>query len=148
MNTLDNIRRENMYLLRSVVGGSVGRFVLKVEANRTTISSMFNGRKITEKYARLIEKGFKKPVGWLDEEHSIDTEIQYDKEVIQYAFNCIYSVKAVGDLFERLEVEGKTDLFDKLYVLFTDPVARELAPSTLLNILTGETDGSRSKVKD
>jgi len=149
MNTLDETRRENIYHLMSFDGDSVSSLAKKATVSRSTLSSMLNGKTISDKYARRIERVFDKDHGWLDIEH-FDTEIPvYDKAVTLAVINCIYSNKRVLRLYDKAGKDGKADLFSKLFILFSDPAARELSISTLLSIIDGDkkNEEKRGKVK-
>ncbi len=145
MKDLDGVRRNNMKVLMGYAGGTTTGLSEVTKINRSTLSSHLNGREISEKHARQIERAFDKSFGWLDSVHEVEEEPVFDVAVLKATISCIHSTKKIGALYERLGVDGKTDLFNKLYRLFLDPVARNLAPSTLLTLFEGIENEAKSK---
>lgn len=136
MRTIEQRRFDNLHLL--LVGNTKTQKALSQEIGigRSNFSTIINGgANISGSYARKIEAGFKKPFGWMDEDHIANIDIQYSYEIVQIIFTRIQDSGDLYSLFESFDADGKATLFDQLYILFCDPVARDLAPSTLFNIL-------------
>ncbi len=147
MSTLDDTRRENIYLLMAYDGDSVTTLAKKATVSRSTLSTMLNGKEISDKYARRIERVFNKDAGWLDTEQ-IDQDVPaFDKDVTKIVFNKIYTTKRLLRLYESVGYEGKADLFSKLFILFNDPAARELSINTLLTIIDGDNKNEAKRGK-
>jgi len=148
------IRIENLYLLMaSLEEGTVTKLAKKTGISRVTLSKIVHGGSFTARMARQIETTFKKPFGWMDINHDGEIAPLYDKTVLQAAIACLYSAKGITELYEQLSVKGKAQFMDKLYMLFTDPAARKLAPHTLLTMLgvvdyegkdTSQTSGTKA----
>lgn len=144
MDNIDVVRRNNLQLLMDLGLGTVTYLAKESGINRSTLSSVINGSKMLEKHARLIERSFDKPFNWLDMPHHAKGVVEYEKTVLRAAINCLYSISEIEDIFNSLNRKGKTDLMDKLYLIFTDPAARELKPRTL-KVMLGITDDKEKK---
>lgn len=144
MENIDVVRRSNLQLLMDLGLGTVTYLAKESGINRSTLSSVMNGSKMLEKHARLIERSFDKPFNWLDVPHHAKGVVEYEKTVMRAVINCIYSINEIEDIFKSINRRGKTDLIDKLYLIFTDPAARELKPRTL-KVMLGITDDKKKK---
>jgi len=146
MDTVDEIRLKNLQLLMDYGSGTVTYLAGESGISRSTLSSVMNGKKMLTKHARVIERAFDKPFGWLDLSHSSKGIVEYDKPTLSSALKCLYGIKEMTALYEDLSVKGKTDLLDRLILIFSDPVARELKPKTLM-IMLGVTNDKKGKTK-
>jgi len=144
MEDVDVIRRNNLQLLMDLGSGTITYLANESGINRSTLSSVMNGSKMLEKHARLIERVFDKPFSWLDIPHHTKGIVEYDRTVLSAALKCLYGTNEVNNLYDGLSVRGKTKLLDKLYLIFTDPAARELQPRTI-KVMLGIIDDKKEK---
>lgn len=144
---IDEVRKENLFLLMAIDNGTISSVSKSTGVARSTLSGVANGKAMLIKHARAIEKALDKPFGWMDKPHS-DNEISphYTKKALRASIDCIASYKQIGKLYAELDVDGKTDLMDKLYRLFADPAARELSAESL-SIMLGITNENSKPVK-
>jgi SOS-response transcriptional repressor LexA len=84
MKSIDEIRRENLALLRSELGGSLRDLAARLERDESQVSQWMQGSKnsgtgkprgMRSDTARYIEQRANKPAGWLDRDHSGATNV-------------------------------------------------------------------------
>lgn len=146
METVDEIRRQNLQLLMDHGLGTVTFLASESGISRSTLSSVMNGKQMLNKHAREIERAFDKTFGWLDLPHNSKGAVEYEKVVLSASLKCLYGIREVTELYDNLTIKGKVDLLDKLFLIFTDPAARELKPKTLM-IMLGITNERKAKRK-
>ena len=146
MESTDDVRRRNLQLLMDQGLGTVTYLARKSGISRSTLSSVMNGKTMLNKHAKEIERAFDKNFGWLDLSHDTKGIIEYEKAMTQAALKCIYNRKEMTAFYNELSTRGKIDLLDKLMLIFSDPVARELKQKTLM-IMLGINDDGRKKRK-
>lgn len=145
MESIDDFRRRNLQLLMDQGLGTVTYLARKSGISRSTLSSVINGRPMLDKHAKEIERAFDKNLGWLDLSHETKGIIEYEKAMTQAALKCIYNRKEMTSFYNELSTRGKIDLLDKLMLIFSDPVARELKPKTLMMMLGINDDEKRKR---
>lgn len=81
MKTINNIRRDNLALLRDECGG-VGKLAERLEKSPSQVSQWLNAsansgtgkpRGISDVACRYMEERFGKPTGWMDAPHTAET---------------------------------------------------------------------------
>ncbi len=133
----DEIRRLNLFILRDIAGGTTSDLAKMLSINRGTLSTLLNGREITDLLATRIESAAKKPFGWLSTEQDQEEFPIYDAILVKDVFEKICGHKAFLKQFKSANAKEMADLFDKTYQVCSDPEARDLPAKVLFKLIGG-----------
>lgn len=142
-------RLANLEILRAIGGSTITDVARIVSIPRPVLSSIFNKTKnINDNYARRIESGYSKPLGWLDFEQDIDQPPYYEKPTLVCAVSFIEKNATIKAFYDDLNYLAKADYLDKLYNAFSDPDVRALPDSAILQIMRVSNGKVKQKSND
>ncbi len=130
----DELRRINLYILRDIAGGTTAALAKMLDLNRGTLSTLLNGREITDLLATRIESAAKKPFGWLSTEQDVEQFPVYDTELVGLVFEKIHGHKGLLRAFTSSSAAEMAERFDMIYDICADPETRDTSLKVLFKL--------------
>ena len=137
------IRRQNLEILIDEAGsqaelarrsGADARYISQIYTESRTPTGA--QRKIGDELARRLEKGMNKPLGWMDQRHTtqgqLDDKLDLNVKTLSQALNFIDEYH--GDIYHTLDPLKRAKILSLLYELLSDPSGSALDAKTLYKL--------------
>ncbi len=148
MKDIEKIRIDNLFIIKAETGESFKAMAKKAAITPAYLSGIKNGvHPFTAANARRFETAYEKHFGWMDKDNSNIHEEAYSQIALKIAIKTIEDNDRLKMIYEETDNDGKAEIMNDLYVVFTDKAMRDL-PSSSINAFIGVANENKLKKKD